>query len=195
MDAITLLKRDHKTIESLFKQFEKAGPRADKIRRDIADKIVAELTVHAAIEEMVFYPAVREAVPATDDEVLESLEEHHVAKWLASEIDGMAPDHERFRAKMTVLIENVRHHKQEEEEELFPQVREALTRKQLAELGEALEAAKAVAPTRPHPRAPDTPPGNVVAAAGAELLDRARKAVKETSATARRKLAERSAKR
>ena len=157
MDAITLLKQDHKTIEGLFKKFEQAGPRADKTRRDVADKIVRELSVHAVIEEQVFYPAIREAVPDAEDTVLESLEEHHVAKWVASEVDGMPPDAERFKAKVTVLIENVRHHIQEEEEELFPEVREAMGRKALQELGEALEQAKKVAPTHPQPAPPGHP--------------------------------------
>ncbi|MDQ3977971.1 MAG: hemerythrin domain-containing protein [Actinomycetota bacterium] len=69
MDAITLLKQDHKTVEGLFKKFEKTGPKAHKTRRDLAEKIIKELSVHAAIEEQVFYPAIREAVPETEDKV------------------------------------------------------------------------------------------------------------------------------
>ncbi|MDQ6910315.1 MAG: hemerythrin domain-containing protein [Actinomycetota bacterium] len=157
MDAITLLKQDHKTVEGLFKKFEKAGDNAYKTKREIADKIVEELSVHAFIEEQVFYPAVREAVPDEEDMVLESLEEHHVVKWVLSEIDGMSPEAERFDAKVTVLIENVRHHVEEEETELFPEVRKALGRKKLAEIGDAMEKAKRTAPKRPQPRAPDTP--------------------------------------
>src|SRR4028118_2193773 len=76
----------------------------------------------------------------------------------------MKPDHERFKAKMSVLMESVRHHVKEEESELFPKVRKEIKRKELAELGEALEKAKKTAPTQPHPRAPDTPPGHLVAA-------------------------------
>ena len=75
MDAITLLKQDHKTLEGLFKKFEKTGPNAHKTQRDLAQKIVKELSVHASIEEKVFYPAIREAVSDTEDHVLESLEE------------------------------------------------------------------------------------------------------------------------
>ncbi|MGH9266096.1 MAG: hemerythrin domain-containing protein [Acidimicrobiales bacterium] len=170
MDAITLLKQDHKTVEKLFKQFEKTTQPARQ--RKLAQQVVKELSVHAAIEEMVFYPAVRGRVPETEETVLESLEEHHVAKWLLSELEDMKPDHERFKAKMTVLIETVRHHVEEEESEFFPQVRKALGRKELAEVGEALEKAKKTAPTRPHPRAPDTPPGNLVAGAAAGVVDK-----------------------
>lgn len=178
MDAITLLKQDHKTVEALFKKFEKTGESAKVAQRDLAEKIVHELSVHAAIEEQVFYPAIREAVPDTEEHVLESLEEHHIVKWVASELDGMKPDAERFRAKMTVLIENVRHHIEEEEGELFPKVRQAVGRKALGEIGAALEKAKQGAPTRPHPKAPDTPPGNLAAGAGAGLVDRARDATR-----------------
>ncbi len=172
MDAITLLKQDHKTVDKLFKEFEKAKQPAQQ--RSIAGKVVKELSVHAAIEEMVFYPAVRDRVPEVEETVLEALEEHHVVKWVLSELEDMKPDHERFKAKMTVLIENVRHHVEEEEQELFPTVRKAVGRKELAELGAALEKAKKTAPTRPHPRAPDTPPGNVVAGTGAAVVDKAK---------------------
>jgi len=172
MDAITLLKQDHKTVEKLFKQFEKTTQPAQQ--RKTAQKVIKELSVHAAIEEMVFYPAVRDRVPKTEDTVLESLEEHHVVKWVLSELEDMKPDHERFKAKMTVMIESVRHHVEEEEQGLFPEVRKAVGRKELAELGAALEKAKKTAPTRPHPRAPDTPPGNLVAGRAAGVVDKAK---------------------
>ncbi|MDQ6726395.1 MAG: hemerythrin domain-containing protein [Actinomycetota bacterium] len=177
MDAITLLKQDHKTVDKLFKEFEKAARPAQQ--RKLAQKVIEELSVHAAIEEMLFYPAVRDRVPTTEDTVLESLEEHHIVKWVLSELEDMKPDHERFKAKMTVLIESVRHHVQEEEKELFPDVRKALGRKELAELGAALEKAKKTAPTRPHPRAPDTPPGNLVAGTASAVVDKAKAKVKE----------------
>src|SRR5687768_17159649 len=162
MDAITLLRADHKTVEQLFKRFEKAGDRAHVEKRQIVDRIVEELSVHAAIEEQVFYPVARATVPGTEEMALESLEEHHVVKWVLSELADMDPTDERFDAKTTVLIENVRHHVEEEEGEFFPTVRSELGRKALTELGEALAAAKKVAPTSPHPRLPDTPPGNTV---------------------------------
>ena len=179
MDAISLLKDDHRAVEALFKRFEQAGSGAHVERRRIVDDIIKELSVHAEIEETVFYPAVREAVPQTEDEVLEALEEHHVAKWVLSELEGMDPTAERFEAKVTVLIENVRHHVEEEESELFPQVRNAMSRKALDDMGDALQQAKAVAPTRPHPRSPDTPPGNIVSGVVASALDRAREAGQE----------------
>jgi hemerythrin superfamily protein len=172
VDAITLLKNDHKSVEKLFKTFEKAGERAHQTKAKTVREIIEELSVHAAIEEQVFYPTVRTEVPATNDEVLESLEEHHIVKWVLSELDGMSPDDERFDAKVTVLMENVRHHVKEEESELFPTVRQALGRKRLNEIGDAMEAAKKTAPRRPHPRAADTPPGNLASGVVAGAVDR-----------------------
>ncbi len=172
MDAITLLKDDHKVVEKLFKRFEGAGDHAYVEKREIVDRIIEALSVHAAIEEQIFYPVTRATVPETEDIALESLEEHHIVKWVLSELESMDPEHERFDAKVTVLIENVRHHVEEEEQDYFPQVRAELGRKALADLGEALESVRKVAPTHPHPQAPDEPPGNLVAGAAAGVADR-----------------------
>ena len=174
MDAITLLKQDHKTVKGLFAQFDKAGQNAHQKKRALIDKIIEELSVHAAIEEQVFYPAARAAVSEAEDEVLESLEEHHVAKWLLSELEDLDPKAERFDAKVTVLKESILHHAAEEETELFPKVRAVLGRKELQELGQRLEDMKGVAPRRPHPKAPDTPPANLIAGPAAGLADKAR---------------------
>lgn len=174
MDAITLLKDDHQRVEKLFKRFEAAGERAYVEKRQIVDRIIEELSVHAAIEEQLFYPVTRATVAPVEDIALESLEEHHVVKVVLAELQRMDPEHERFDAKVTVLIENVRHHVDEEEDDYFPKVRDALGRKALGELGEAMQRAKATAPTRPHPMAPDEPPGVTVAGTVAGMVDRAR---------------------
>jgi hemerythrin-like domain-containing protein len=150
MDAITLLRQDHKTVEKLFKQFEKSEDKPQEGRR-IADQVIEELSVHASIEEDIFYPALRQEMPDAEEDVLEAYEEHHVAKWLLSELDGMPPSNERFRPKMMVLIESVRHHVEEEEQTLFPEVRKELKRKRLTELGDQMEAAKKSAPRKPQP--------------------------------------------
>jgi hemerythrin superfamily protein len=176
MDAITLLKDDHRTVEALFARFEKAGPRAYATKRRIVDAIIRELSMHAAIEEQVFYPAVRGALAQTEDQVLESLEEHHLVKVTLAELEKTDPKDERFDAKVTVLIENVRHHVKEEEREMFPTVRQGVTAASLRTLGEQLAEAKASVPDRPHPNAPDEPPGNTVANAGAALFDGAKDA-------------------
>ena len=172
MDAITLLRDDHKTVERLFKRFEKAGDRAHVEKRQIVDQIIEELSIHASVEEQVFYPVARATVPDTEDIALESLEEHHIVKWVLSELTDLDPTNERFDAKVTVLIENVRHHVEEEEQEFFPKVRNQLGRKALSDLGEALADAKKSAPTHPHPRSPGEPPGNVVVGTIAGVVDR-----------------------
>jgi hemerythrin superfamily protein len=177
-DAIVLLKNDHKTVEKLFKQFEKAGDNAHKTKRDIVNKIIEELSIHAAIEEQHFYPTIREKAPDIADDVLEGLEEHHIVKWTLSELKGLSPQAERFEAKVTVLIEMVRHHVEEEEGDMFPKVREAMGRKDLQELGETMEKAKAISPKQPHPKAPDTPPGNLIAGPTAAAADGVKAAAK-----------------
>jgi hemerythrin superfamily protein len=181
MDAIMLLKQDHKTVEGLFRRFEQAGDRAYTTKRRLVDKMIEELSVHSSIEETVFYPATREARQETEDEVLESLEEHHLVKIVLSELESMDPKDERFDAKVTVMMENVRHHVGEEEHELFPQVRSAMGRKELQELGGRLEEARRTAPTRPHPRSPDEPPGNLVATPVAAVLDAAKDAMRKVA--------------
>ncbi|MGW0969911.1 hemerythrin domain-containing protein [Streptomyces sp. NPDC002516] len=149
MDGIVLLKEDHKTVEKLFKQFEKAGDNAHAEKRKIADQVIEELIAHTWIEEQIFYPAAREAAPDTKDHVLESVEEHHVVLWILSELKDLDPADERFDAKMTVLIENVRHHVEEEEKEWFPEVRKAMGRNRLTELGEEMQEAKQKSPDDP----------------------------------------------
>src|SRR5919204_5311040 len=171
MDAIALLQRDHQEVEQLFKQFEKLTERAHKSKERIVNKVIRELAIHSAVEEMLFYPAVRTAalkatvrsLKEAADTVLESLEEHHVVKWTLSELEKMDPEDERYDAKFKVLMESVRHHVEEEQDELFPKARRLLGEDMLEELGERIEKAKKLAPTRPHPRAPDQPPGNVIA--------------------------------
>lgn len=186
MDAIALLQQDHEEVEQLFRQFEKLTDRAHKSKQKIVMKVIRELAIHAAVEEMLFYPAVRTAalkatvrtLKEAGDTVLESLEEHHVVKWTLSELEKMKPEDERFDAKFTVLMESVRHHVEEEQDELFPKVRRLLGKDALEQLGKRMEKAKSLAPTRPHPRAPDSPPGNLVAGTMSAVMDRAKDMVR-----------------
>jgi hemerythrin-like domain-containing protein len=148
-DAIVMLKQDHKEIKKVFTAFEKAGEDAHKENGRLVEKMIELLTVHTYIENEVMYPRVRALLPDLEDDVLESYEEHHVADLLVMELYGMTPDAERFDAKTTVLIENVRHHIDEEEQEWFPQVREGLGRKALQEIGAEMEKARKKAPRKP----------------------------------------------
>ena len=148
-DAIVLLKDDHQQVRKVFRDFESAGEDATERKGKLVERMIELLTQHTFIENEVMYPRVRELLPDLEDDVLESYEEHHVADVLVMELAAMKPTDERFDAKTTVLIENVRHHMDEEEQEWFPQVREGLGRKALQEIGEELLAAKAKAPTKP----------------------------------------------
>jgi hemerythrin superfamily protein len=149
-DAIVLLKNDHKEIKKLFRAFEKAtdGGTADH-RGHLVTSIIAELTRHTYIENECMYPEVRAALPDLEDDVLESYEEHHVADVLCLELSTMSPSDEHFDAKTTVLIENVEHHVEEEEEDWFPKVRAGMSRKQLQDLGARMLEMKKTAPTSP----------------------------------------------
>jgi iron-sulfur cluster repair protein YtfE (RIC family) len=165
-------------VEKLFKKFERSGAGARQTRRRLVEAMVRELSRHASIEEQYFYPAVRRDVDGADSDVLEALEEHHIVKWELDELLRTDPADESFGAKVTVLIENVRHHVREEEGELLPEVRRGMDRNRLVELGAALESAARTAPTRPHPRTPSTPPVNLVADPLVGAVDKARDLVR-----------------
>jgi hemerythrin-like domain-containing protein len=183
MNAITLLKTDHGNVDALFKQFEALERDGDPTeKRRIVDHIIEQLSIHASIEEQLLYPALREKLD-DDFPVLEALEEHHVAKVTLAEIEKLPPTAERFDAKVTVMIESIRHHVEEEETELFELMRKVFKATELEELGEAMEKAKATAPTRPHPMTPDQPPLQTLISMPVAVLDRmittGRKAVED----------------
>jgi hemerythrin superfamily protein len=174
-DAVALLKADHRAIEQVFRRFERTRSAAEE--RRLVEQLTHELSVHAAIEEQHVYPLLRRQADGEEARVLFALEEHHVAKLALSEIQALGPGDERFEAKVQVLIEAVRRHVAEEERELLPALRRALSPEALRALGGTLLQAKAAAPTRPHPTAPDQPPGNVIGNVGAAVLDRSRDAL------------------
>ncbi|MCO1594975.1 hemerythrin domain-containing protein [Micromonospora sp. RHAY321] len=148
-DAIVLLKEDHKEMRRLFKAFQDAEEGPASQRQKLVGQILEALTVHTYLENEVMYPEVRRLLPDLEDDILESYEEHHVADLLCFELASMDADDEHFNAKTTVLIENVTHHVEEEEQEWFPKVREGLGRKQLQEIGEKMIEMRADAPRTP----------------------------------------------
>lgn len=140
MDALELLKRDHQKVKELFKKAE--ATENAKQQKPIFDQIKTELETHARIEEAVFYPAI-EKHEELKDMVLESREEHKQIKTLLREMDNLNSSNEKFEAKLEVLMENVEHHAEEEEEgKMFPKVRKLMSHEDLEQLGEELEAAK-----------------------------------------------------
>lgn len=143
MDAIKLLTADHNEVRGLFEQFRTAEEAEDMDRmKELQKKIFSELEAHTRIEEDIFYPAVREAdEEELGDIVAEGIQEHHVVKVLMREIEDVSGE-ETFIAKMKVLMENVEHHAEEEETDMFPDVRERMGEPRLEELGAEMEAAK-----------------------------------------------------
>jgi len=140
MDALELLKTVHKTVKDLFKKVE--ASKNDKQQKQLFEEIKMELETHTHIEETVFYPAVAKH-DELKDMVLESLEEHKQVKTLLREMDNLTEDSEKFEPKLKVLMENVEHHAEEEEEaKMFPKVRKLMDAAALDQLGQELEAAK-----------------------------------------------------
>jgi hemerythrin superfamily protein len=142
-DAVELIKSDHRKVEQLFREFEEAGDRAYKTKQELVGQIVNELEVHATIEEEIYYLAVDAKARKDGKELIaEAVEEHHVVKILLGELSAMSSEDEAFDAKVTVLMENVRHHVEEEEGELLPQSEKILGTAELTRLGEEMAARK-----------------------------------------------------
>jgi hemerythrin superfamily protein len=134
MDAIELLKTQHQEVKGLFKRIEKAE---EDEKQDLFEQLADALAVHAAIEEKHFYPATKNA--RTEELLQEAVEEHLVAKRLIADLMEMSPEDPQFDAKLTVLEEQIEHHVEEEEKELFPKVRKMLGKEELEDLGVVME--------------------------------------------------------
>ena len=144
MDALDLLIADHNRFRGLFARFQAAQEAADAPGMSgLADAIFADLEVHTTLEEQVFYPAVHDLNDELAAEVDEGVEEHHVADVLMAEVRELEPGEDKWIAKLTVLIESTEHHIDEEEEELFPDVRSACDASTREEWGARMEAMKA----------------------------------------------------
>jgi hemerythrin-like domain-containing protein len=171
MNIIATLTTDHRNVDALFTEFEHTDPGDAENLARLRDLILKQLAVHAEIEEQTLYPALREEAR---DDVLEALEEHHAVKAILAELEKMPPTAERFRAKMTVVIENVRHHVEEEEGEggLFDVARRTLKPVAMEQMAARAEELRRSGPTRPHPFAPDQPPLNVLLGVPVAVLDR-----------------------
>lgn len=137
VNAVELLKEQHREVDALFAEIEAAGERAGKKKNALFEKIAEKLTMHTKLEESIFYPAAKEA---DEDLVLEAFEEHDNVKTMIRKLQRTTVGDETFDAKISVLKELVKHHVKEEEEELFPRCEEALGEEQLLALGEKMQA-------------------------------------------------------
>ncbi|MEO7555327.1 MAG: hemerythrin domain-containing protein [Acidimicrobiales bacterium] len=143
MDALNLLISDHNRVRGLFARFAKAKEADDAATMgSLAMEIVAELEVHTAIEEEIFYPWAHDLSDEIGASIDEGLQEHHVVKILIEEIGSLSAGAPEWVAKMQVLIENVEHHAEEEESELFPPVRSHTSADDRKSLGEKMDARK-----------------------------------------------------
>ena len=142
MDALELLTADHNRVRGLFTRFKEAEGSSDREAVELADMIFRELEVHTAVEEKVFYPTITEFSDEIHELVTEGIEEHHVVDNLMAEARGLLPADETWVAKVKVLIENVEHHAEEEEQEMFPLVRKAADAAKLEALAARMEAKK-----------------------------------------------------
>ena len=141
MDAITLLKDDHDKAKKMLSQLEETTERAVKTREEVFGKLKADLVVHEAIEEEIFYPALKQHAEAKEI-VLEAYEEHNVVDMVMSEIEQTPFEDETWKAKFTVMKENLEHHIEEEEGEMFKQARDVFDKDTLEQLGERMDARK-----------------------------------------------------
>jgi hypothetical protein len=144
MDAITLLKADHDKVKGILAELEPTTERAVKTRTELFAKLKSELTVHEIIEEEIFYPTLKQH-PKAKEIVLEGYEEHGVVDTLMGELESLSVEDETWGAKASVMIENIEHHIEEEEGDMFIKARQVFDRDELEQLGKAMEARKAEA--------------------------------------------------
>ena len=141
MDALSLLKEDHDKVKKLLEDLDSTTERGVKTREQLFSKIKQELEIHEAIEEEIFYPALKNH-PKTKVLTLEAYEEHHVVDLVMAEIATIPFDQETWGAKFTVMKENVEHHIEEEEGEMFKQAKQVFDGDELSQLGESMAKRK-----------------------------------------------------
>jgi hemerythrin superfamily protein len=178
-DVIEILTHDHREVEQMFAELESlqgaAGDEARKRRKDLVDQVTIELVRHSVAEEAEVYPRVKEKVSEAEAE--HAKQEHAEAEETMKRLEGLQPDDPSFDTEVATLMREIREHVAEEEGEMFPHLRQVFTQDELVEMGAKVEAVKKIAPTRPHPSAPDAPPGDKVLGPVTGLLDRMRDAV------------------
>ncbi|GAB3300127.1 hemerythrin domain-containing protein [Parasphingorhabdus pacifica] len=175
-DLIDILVTDHGQVEKAFTDYERGGLSKER-RRELVDHVITELVRHSVAEEQYLYPAAREMLRDGDKLADEELREHAEAEQVMKRLEGLDADDPEFERLTRQLIADIRHHVEEEERDLFPRLQDVCTPEQLLDLGNKVIMAKDVAPTRPHPSAPDQPPANMILDPGVGLIDRMRDAL------------------
>jgi hemerythrin-like domain-containing protein len=178
-DVIEILTHDHREVEQMFAELEALRGASDEQsrsrRKDVAEQVTIELVRHAVAEEVALYPKVKEKVSQAEAE--RAKQEHAEAEATMKRLEKLSSDAPGFDAELQTLMTEIRAHVAEEENEMFPHMRSIFSQEELVKIGQQVEAVKKIAPTRPHPSAPDQPPGNLLVGPIAGLFDRLRDAV------------------
>lgn len=178
-DVIEILTHDHREVEAMFVELESlqgvGGEGNESRRKDLVDQVTIELVRHSVAEEDEVYPAVKEKV--SDVEAERAKQEHAEAERTLKRLERLQPDDAAFDSEIAMLMREIREHVAEEEGQMFPHMRTVFSQEELVELGAKVEAVKKIAPTRPHPSAPDEPPGDKLLGPAVGLFDRLRDAV------------------
>ncbi|MFD0273098.1 hemerythrin domain-containing protein [Kitasatospora sp. NPDC127111] len=172
-NVIEELMADHREVEEMFARIRGMSGLGQQLR-DAVDEVTIELVRHSVAEEQYLYPAVREHVQDGDRLADKEIADHARVEEILKELEHTSADDPQIIPLLRQLINEVTGHVQEEEYQLFPLLRQACTAEQLDDLGDKIRRAKAMAPTRPHPAAPDTPTASKLLAPGVGLVDRAR---------------------
>ncbi len=173
-DIVDDIITDHREVEEVFAEIEKG---AGGKKRDLVEHVIVELVRHSVAEEQYLYPAARRVLSDGDKIADHELKEHAEAERIMKSLEETDAEDPKFDALTRELIDAIRHHVEDEEKDLLPKMREACDSAELRELGEKFQNAKKMAPTRPHPAAPDRPPANKILGPGVGLIDRMRDAL------------------
>lgn len=171
-DVVDILTLDHREMEELLDQIQQTT--AADLRRDLTDTLIAEVMRHAVAEEMYVYPAMEKHIPQGKEEADHDRDEHHEIVQVMKELEGTDADEPACMDGVRKLDKLLRHHAQDEEGDQFPKMRQYLSAEKLVELGEQVENAKKLAPTRPHPSAPHSELFHKTVGAGVGMVDRLR---------------------
>ena len=181
-DAIELLTGHHREVEQLWTHVEESHAEGSEVQVQLAQEIVTILSQHDAIETQFLYPELRSADGADGQQLSDhSLDEHQQVRELLTEVDGKDVRDESVYSALAQCIANVMEHVAEEEQQIFPLLRQSVGQERLTELGEQMAAAMKMAPTHPHPTTPNSKIGATVAGAVTGVIDKARDAVRESS--------------
>ncbi|MGH3760356.1 hemerythrin domain-containing protein [Actinophytocola sp.] len=174
-DLVDTVIADHRAMTALFDDVEASGDA--RHRRELVERVIVALVGHSVAEERYLYPTARRVLPDGDEVVEHQLTAHADAERVMRDLSRTDPADPEFARLVHSLIDDVRHHIRAEEGDLLPRLRDACDAAELGELGRKFEQSKRLAPTRPHPAAPNQPPANTILGPGMGLIDRVRDAM------------------